>query len=77
MAARLAGAHEFIMRMPHGYDTRIGSSGRDLSGGERRRTAIARALLSNPRLLIPDEATASLDKESEYLIRKALEATRS
>lgn len=71
-AAKLAGAHEFIMRMPDGYDTRIGSSGRELSGGERQRISIARAILADPRILILDEATASVDTETERVIQKAL-----
>lgn len=72
-AAKLAGAHEFIMRMPDGYDTRIGSSGRTLSGGERQRLSIARAILSNPKILILDEATASVDTETELAIQKSLQ----
>jgi ATP-binding cassette subfamily B protein len=71
-AAKLAGAHEFIMRMPDGYDTRIGASGRQLSGGERQRVSIARAILANPKILILDEATASVDTETERVIQKAL-----
>lgn len=71
-AAKLAGAHEFIMRMPDGYDTRIGASGRDLSGGEKQRISIARAILANPKILILDEATASVDTQTERVIQKSL-----
>lgn len=70
--AKMANAHEFICKLPDGYNTYVGERGYNLSGGERQRVAIARAMLNNPRLLILDEATASLDTESEYLIQRAL-----
>ena len=72
-AAKLAGAHEFIMRMPDGYDTRLGASGRSLSGGESQRVSIARAILADPKILILDEATASVDTETERVIQKSLQ----
>ena len=72
-AARAAHAHEFILRLPQGYDSLVGERGQGLSGGERQRVSIARALLIDPRILILDEATASVDTETEHEIQKALD----
>lgn len=72
-AARAAHAHEFILRLPHGYDSLVGERGQALSGGERQRISIARALLIDPRILILDEATSSVDSTTEKEIQKALD----
>jgi subfamily B ATP-binding cassette protein MsbA len=72
-AAMLANAHEFIVRMPNGYDTQVGERGETLSGGQRQRIGIARALVRNSPILILDEPTAALDSESERVVIEALE----
>ena len=76
-AARIANAHDFIMEKPLGYQENIGDRGAKLSGGQRQRISIARAILKNPPILILDEATASLDTESERLVQEALDRLMS
>ena len=76
LAAKAANAHNFICKLPDGYNTYVGEKGHNLSGGEKQRIAIARAILNNPKILILDEATSALDTESEYQVQQALERLR-
>jgi len=77
LACRVAHCEEFILQFPNGYDTVVGERGIKLSGGQRQRVSIARAILANPRILILDEATSSLDSESEQMIQDGLRNLRS
>ena len=76
-AAKAASAHEFIMKLPDAYETRVGAGGQDLSGGERQRLSIARTILQNPKILILDEATAAMDTETEAQIQESLAKLQS
>ncbi|MCL2106293.1 MAG: ABC transporter ATP-binding protein/permease [Oscillospiraceae bacterium] len=76
-AAKAAAAHDFIMKLPDSYETRVGNGGQDLSGGERQRVSIARAILQNPKILILDEATAAMDTATERSIQESLQALKA
>jgi len=76
-AAKMASAHDFIAKLPDGYETRVGAGGQDLSGGERQRLSIARTIIQNPKILILDEATAAMDTETEGKIQDALNKLQS
>jgi len=75
-AAKAAGAHDFIMKLPDAYETRIGAGGQDLSGGERQRLSIARTIIQNPKILILDEATAAMDTETERKIQDSINSLK-